>query len=128
VLGVITKLTKDFVVPIMFLRGRTCRAGWSELRGLLPGNVGNLILYLLFQIVLGIIIGLTVLMAILITCCVACCVMMLPYIGTVLLLPVLVFQRAYSAYYLAQFGLEFDVYPSAAAPAPGASPLAPPAG
>jgi hypothetical protein len=110
VFGGIKKLTKDFVVPIMFLRGTTCRAGWRELRGLLPGNIGNLILYFLFQIVLGIVIGLMVLIVVLMTCCLAGCVLLLPYLGTVLLLPVLVFHRAYSAYYLAQLGPEFDVF------------------
>jgi len=35
--------------------------------------------------------------------------------GTVLLLPVLVFKRAYPLYFLAQFGPEYDVFP----PRPG---------
>ena len=35
--------------------------------------------------------------------------MLLPFIGTVLLLPVLVFKRSYSLYFLAQLG--YDVFP-----------------
>ena len=42
--------------------------------------------------------------------------MMVPYLGTVLLLPVLVFQRAYSLHFLAQFGPAYDVFPPAASP------------
>jgi hypothetical protein len=72
-----------------------------------------------------------VMLAILVTCCCACCLMALPFLGTVLLLPVLVFKQAYSLYFLAQFGPEYDVFPPAppAAPPPGLAPMpaAPPA-
>jgi len=118
-LFVIRKLTMDFVVPIMFLHRKKCLEGWGVLRGLFRGNVGNFILYLLFQIVLGMVIGTLVVLAVLVTCCIAGCLMALPYLGTVLLLPILVFSRAYSLYYLAQFGREFDVFPLAPAPEPG---------
>ena len=62
------------------------------------------------QIVLGIAIGLLVLVVVLATCCIAGCFLAIPYVGTVLLLPVLVFQRAYSLHFLAQFGREYDVF------------------
>src|SRR5579871_4521408 len=51
VFGVIAKLTTDFVVPIMFLRGGRCLTAWSEFLHLLGANIGRFILYLLFQIV-----------------------------------------------------------------------------
>jgi hypothetical protein len=123
----IAKLTTDFVVPIMFLRGGRCLNAWRELFGLISANIGHFVLYLLFQIVLGIAISAIVLAAILVTCCCACCLMAIPYIGTVLLLPVLMFKRAYSAHYLAQFGREYDVFAVSAAPAPGIMPTAAPA-
>jgi len=109
---VIRKLTHDFVVPIMFLRGGNCLGAWSEFLGLFSLNVGSFILYLLFQIVLGILIGMLVIAAFIVTCCIACCLVMIPYIGTVLLLPVLTFTRSYSLYYLAQFGPHYTVFPS----------------
>jgi hypothetical protein len=124
VFALIRKLTMDFVVPIMFLRGKKCLECWSELRGLISANVGSFVVYILFQIVLAIVIGAMVIIAILLTCCIAGCLMALPYLGTVLLLPVLVFNRSYSLYYLAQFGPEYDVFPSPAPPAPGLVPLA----
>jgi hypothetical protein len=34
----------------------------------------------------------------------------IPYIGTVLMLPLFVFKRAYSLCYLGQFGSSFDVF------------------
>lgn len=55
-------------------------------------------------------IGTLVGFAVLVTCCLAGCLMMLPYIGTVLLLPILVFKRAYSLYFLGQFGPQYDVF------------------
>jgi hypothetical protein len=119
---VIRKLTADFVVPIMFLRGSKCLNAWSEFLGLLAVNLGHFVLYLLFQIVLGILICMLVLTAFIATCCIACCLMLIPYIGTVLLLPVLTFSRSYSLYYFAQFGPQYDVYPPMPIAAPNPSP------
>ena len=110
VLAIVVKLTKDFVVPIQFLRGNTCPAAWRELTGLISANVANTILYLLFQIVLSIALGLLVVVLVLATCCVAGCLFAIPYLGTVFLLPILVFARAYSIWYLAQYGPEYDVF------------------
>jgi hypothetical protein len=114
--GVVAKLTRDFVVPIMFLRDGTCREAWSELLGLFAGSFHLLIIYLLFQIVLALAIGMIVLVAVIASCCIAGCLLVLPYVGTVLLLPVLVFQRAYSVYYLAQLGPQVDLFRTAAPP------------
>jgi hypothetical protein len=108
----IRRFTLDFVVPIMFLRRMPCTVAWREFSGLLGAHAGHFTLYVLFQIVLSLVIGFLVLAAILVTCCTACCLMILPYIGTVVLLPVLVFERSYSLYYLAQYGPAYDVFPA----------------
>jgi hypothetical protein len=118
--AVIGKLLTDFVVPIMFLRGKPCLAGWGELGGLLAAHIGSFALYFLMQIVLGMAIAILVLMVILATCCIAGCFLIIPYLGTVLLLPVLVFKRAYSLHFLAQFGPEYDVFPTDITSAPAA--------
>jgi hypothetical protein len=123
VFAIIQKLTADFVVPIMFLRRNRCLQAWKELGSLITSHMGIFILYFLFQIVLCMAIGVIVLGAILITCCIAGCLMILPYIGTVLLLPVLMFKRCYSLYFLAQFGREFDVFPPTAPSAPATPPI-----
>jgi hypothetical protein len=114
--GVVAKLTRDFAVPIMFLRGGTCREAWSELLGLFAGSYHLLIIYLLFQIVLALAIGIIVLVAVIASCCIAGCLLVVPYVGTVLLLPVLVFHRAYSVHYLAQLGPQVDLFRAAAPP------------
>ena len=52
----------------------------------------------------------------LITCGCACCLAALPYLGTVLLLPVPTFKRAFSLFYLRQFGPDFDLFVSEPVP------------
>jgi hypothetical protein len=112
----IQKFTIDFVVPIMFLRRVGCIVAWREFLALLQDNVGRFTLYVLFQILLTIAIGFIVLGVVLVTCCTAGCLLIVPYIGTVVLLPVLVFKRSYSIYYLAQFGPSYDVFPPVTGP------------
>jgi len=110
----IRKLTTDFVVPIMYLRGNRCLEAWREFRQLLGSNLGNFVLYLVFQIVIGLVIGIMILAVVLVTCCIAGCILALPYIGTVLLLPIIMFKRAYSLFYLAQYGPSYNVFQPAA--------------
>jgi hypothetical protein len=110
VFWIIGRLITDFVVPIMFRRGISCCRGWGVLWGLLAGNLGRFILYFLFRIVLAFAIATVLITAVLITCCCLACFLAIPFIGTVLLLPVLVFDRAYSLHYLAQYGPEFDTF------------------
>jgi len=105
----------------MFLRRTRCLEAWKELRTLLAAHAGQIILYFLFSIVLAIAIGIVVVFVVILTCCCAGCLMAIPYLGTVLLLPVIVFKRCYSLYFLAQFGRAFDVY--APAPTPATAPL-----
>ena len=110
IFGVIGKFLKDFVVPIMYVNNSTCMEGWRRFTLVLSANKGRFALYILFQIVIGMAIGALVLAAMLVTCCCACCILSIPYLGTVLMLPLLVFERSYSLYYLGQYGPEFDVF------------------
>jgi len=111
-LFLVKKFTFDFVVPIMFLRMSSCTAGWREFMTILSANKLRFALYLLFQIVIKIVIGAIMGIGFCIGCCLCCasCLLLIPYIGTVILLPVLVFARAYSLYYMQQYGPDFDVF------------------
>ena len=111
-LFLVKKFTFDFVVPIMFLRMTSCIAGWREFMTILSANKLRFTLYLLFQIVITIVIGAMIGIGACIgcLCCCASCLLLVPYIGTVILLPVLVFTRAYSLCYLQQYGPQFDVF------------------
>jgi len=110
IFGLISKFTMDFVVPIMFLRTTSCIEGWRKFLTVLSVNKARFIIYILFQLVIGIAIGAIIVTAVLVTCCCAACILAIPYIGTVLMLPVHVFTRSYSLLYLKQFGPEFDVF------------------
>ena len=111
-LFLVKKFTFDFVVPIMFLRMASCTACWREFMTILSANKLRFTLYLLFQIVIKIVIGAMVGIGFCIGCCLCCasCLLLIPYIGTVILLPVLVFARAYSLCYMQQYGPQFDVF------------------
>jgi hypothetical protein len=108
--AVIAKFTNDFVVPIMYLRRQGWRQAWGEFRHLLGNNKGSFALYILLQIALSMATGALVVVAVCLTCCTAFCLLAIPYIGTVALLPIAVFLRSYSLYYLAQYGPQFDVF------------------
>ncbi len=108
--ALVSKLTRDFVVPVMFLHTISCVVAWRRLMLLLTDNLAYFVLYILFSIVLSIAIGLLILALVLVTCCCAGCLMIIPYIGTVLILPIHIFRRAFSAEYLAQYGPEYNVF------------------
>lgn len=106
----IFKLTDDFVVLIMYIKGSSCMEAWREFLGLLRVNKWNFTLYILFQILIAIVIGTITFTLCCATCCIAGCIMVIPYIGTVFLLPILIFSRSYSLYYFAQYGDVYNVF------------------
>lgn len=122
VIAVIKLFTADFVVPIMFLGATSCTAAWREFLSLLSTNKGRFALYVLAKIVIALVVGFIIMIAICATCCCAGCIMAIPYIGTVLMLPILIFKRSYSLYYIRQYDPRFDVFadqPQASLPAAG---------
>jgi len=112
VFWLVKRFTMDFVVPIMFLRTKSCTAAWREFLGLLSANKARFVLYALFRIVIGIAIGFIIFLGFCIGCCLCCIsvLLLIPYIGTVILLPIYVFERSYSLYYIRQYGSQFDVF------------------
>jgi hypothetical protein len=112
IFALIGKFTKDFVVPIMFLRTASCTAGWREFLTILSVNKARFALYILVQILIAMVIGAIVWMGFCIGCCLCCIsvLLLIPYIGTVILLPIHIFTRSYSLLYLRQFGPQFDVF------------------
>ncbi len=103
-------LTTDFVLPLMHKHTLTCTAAWSRVWSLMTRQPLDIFLYLLFKAVIAVAIVALLFFLGLITCGCACCVAALPYLGTVLLLPVPTFKRAFSLLYLRQFGPDFDVF------------------
>jgi hypothetical protein len=103
VLALLGLVINDFLVPLMYLRGERIGAAWSEFRGLLLARPGAFILYVLVKIVIAIVVAVVGLIA----CCLTCCIVVLPYVGTVILLPIHVFRQAYPLYFLGQFGPQY---------------------
>ena len=126
--GIVAKFTRDFVVPIMYLHATSTVQGWRILLDLLSFNKGRFFLYLLFQIVIWMAITAGVTAIGCLTCCCAFCLMAIPFVGTVLYLPVYVFLQSYPLYYLAQFGPEFNAIAPPEVIAPAGPPLAQPPG
>lgn len=128
---------RSFVVPIMYKERVRTNAAWSLFAPTLKARFGHFILYGLWLLVLAIGLIFAILIVVLVTCCIAGILLVIPYIGTVLLLPVYVALRALSLEYLAQFGDQFKIFPApqlvpatagVAPPAPPPSDPEPPAG
>jgi hypothetical protein len=115
-IALIKSLTTDFVAPIMYLRNCSVMTGWREFKAILFAYKWPFTLYLTFLFVVGIAMFMIVFLAIIFTCCCAACILAIPYIGTVLMLPLLVWRRAYSLCYLAQYGALYDVFPRSEVP------------
>jgi hypothetical protein len=128
-------LIANFMTSVMYRR--RCRAyeAFRTVTKLIAAKPGEILLYCLFLIVLALA---SAIVGCLVTCA-TCCIAAIPYIGTVILLPVFVLLRSFSLLFLRQFGPEYDVWagfapaellpilsPASPAPLPSASALNPP--
>ncbi len=110
-------LTFDFVMPIMYLHQTGISQSWAKSGRLLWKNFGSIVLYLLFKILIAITIAVIAIGITIFACCCLCCagiILFIPYIGTVIFLPLLSFHRLFSLCYFRQFGTEYDVFAAAA--------------
>ena len=111
--AVVLFLYREFGVPIMFRQGINARAAFFAAMRLIGAHSASVFVFVLLRMALFI--GLAVICVLI--CCVTCCIGTLPYIGTVLLLPALVYLRCFTLDCLAQFGPEYDVWTVDVAPA-----------
>src|SRR5438309_2861609 len=97
-----------FMVPVMYRR--RCRAveAFRDVTLLIWHHLGSFFLLCLF----GIVLFLAVLMIGAIVTCATCCLASLPYVGTVILLPLFVCLRGFGLAFLRQFGPDYDVWAS----------------
>jgi len=111
-------LISHFMVAVMYRR--RCRAGeaFRAALALIANYPGEITLYCLLWIVVGIASAIASCAITLVTCCIA----LLPYIGTVILLPIFVSLRAFGLLFIRQFGPEYDVW----AAVPQSPPIPPP--
>ena len=109
----------SFIVPIMYATGLRTSEAWRQFLPWLERYAGPFLLYALFVLVLWIGVAAAVIAAGLFTCCVGFVLLAIPYVGTVILLPVFVAYRTYSLEFLAQFHPGFGLLQPLPAPAAG---------
>jgi hypothetical protein len=115
-MGMIQVYQADFVVPIMYLRRTSTVSAWREFHAtLFSPYMTTFVLYFLMKIVIAIGTGLVAFALM----CVTCCIAILPYVGSVILLPVSVFLRTYPLVFLEQFGSNWQILQTRAPPIPG---------
>jgi hypothetical protein len=99
----IGRFLEDFVIPLMYKDRLRATAAWARFFDLMGAQTLRFVGYGLFYLLLYFCAVALLLLFVVVTCCVAGCLMMLPYVGTVVILPMLVFFRCFSLEYLAQF-------------------------
>ena len=97
------------VVPIMYRRRIGCTAAWTVFGGVFRQRPGHFVLYGLLQLAIAVAAAALILAAGLLTCCVGLLLLAIPYVGTVLTLPLPVFVRYLDREWRGQFGPEFGV-------------------
>ena len=119
--GYIEIFLDSFVVPLMYKENITATKAWGRFLSIFNNNPFYFIHFCLFVLVLmvGLVIG--VIFAGFMTCCIGFILLIIPYIGTVITLPVWYTLRAFSLEFFAQFGAEYDVFPPAEPDAANAS-------
>jgi hypothetical protein len=106
VIGFVLFVFREFGVPLMFRQGLLARPAFWASMNLIRQHPGSVVVFVLLRI--AIFIGVAILSVII--CCATCCIGALPYIGTVILLPVLIYVKCFTLDCLAQFGPECDVW------------------
>jgi hypothetical protein len=107
-------LFQEWGIPLIFRHDLTLRAAMAETWGIVRRWPGPIALFLLLRVALA----LAFFVCSVIVCCATCCVAGLPYIGTVVLLPALVYLKCFSLDCLAQLGPEYDIWTVDVPPVP----------
>jgi len=124
---VVVLFLESFVVPLMYRGNLTALQAWGAFLGLLRRNPADFLIYGLLVLFAFVALALTWAVSWIVTCCIVPLLLSVPYVATVLVLPLHVVFRLYSVEFLSQFGPEWTVSPSPAAPAALPSPDPPPA-
>jgi hypothetical protein len=99
-----------FVVPIMYRHDLSAMAAWRVFLPWLSAQPASFVLYGLFVLALFVGAGMAICAVGLATCCIAFVVLAVPYVGTVVTLPLHVAYRYLSLEFLAQFDPSLDVF------------------
>jgi hypothetical protein len=101
-------LAAQLIVPIMYRQRCRARLAFAKVLNLVNAHPGPILLYVLFLLVLAI----AVVVISCVVACATCCLAAIPYVGTVILLPVPMTFTAFSLLFLRQFSPDYDVWAS----------------
>jgi hypothetical protein len=99
-------LASQLMVPIMYRQRCRARVAFARAVDLVTSHPGPILLYVLFFMLLAV-------AMVMISCavtCATCCIAAIPYLGTVILLPIPVTLGAFLLLFLRQFGPDYDVW------------------
>ncbi len=103
VIAYVQMFVYDFVMPIMLQYDLRIREAWSRFHAMLKPAFGRFVIYGLVRFLLSILISIALMAAFLASCCCLLILASIPYIGTVLMLPIFVFIRLIGIEFLKQF-------------------------
>ena len=107
----------DFVVPIMYKYRITASDAWGRFLPLFREYAFNFILYGLLLFLIYLMVGIVVILFGFFTCCIGFFLLAIPYINSVVTLPISYTLRGFSVEFLAQFGTKFNILQKARTPA-----------
>jgi hypothetical protein len=97
---------ENFVIPIMYKYQLNTTEAWRYFLPWFKNHAGWFVAYGVLFLVAAVAFQILVVAL----CLVTCCIVLIPYVGTVILLPAWVLYRIYGVEFLAQFHPDFDLF------------------
>jgi hypothetical protein len=111
IMSFVSLFLNDFVVPIMYKDKISTSKAWFKFLPVFSKHIGYFIIYGLFIFVLTILVVISVILFGLFTCCLGFLLLIIPYISSVVFLPISYTFRAFSVEFLEQFSDSFSFFP-----------------
>jgi hypothetical protein len=105
----ISMMTTHFVVPLMYKHNLRILAAWGRFLPLLRQQLPFFLLYGLVLLLMYLVVGICFVVGGLVTCCCLFLILAIPYVGSVITLPIAYAFRVFSLEFLAQFGPEYTL-------------------
>jgi len=104
-------LLTDFIVPIMYKYRIRTNEAWTKFLPLLYSHFWYFLGYAFLVMLITILVVLGIIVVGLFTCCIGFLLLLIPYLSSVVLLPVSYTLRAFSVEFLEQFGFDYQIFP-----------------
>ncbi len=111
VFSYISVFLDNFIVPIIYKNNISATKAWHNFLPLFSKHWLYFILYGLILFVLWVFIVIFIILAGIFTCCLGFILLIIPYLGSVVTLPISYTFRSFGPEFLKQFGPDFDIFP-----------------